>query len=214
MHVKEETKIMKINFTHNHQFQSLLNIPQSSSKIELCFETKLLGYWLTIDMKPHKHVKHVLKISYSKVWSISRLKCAEVSDKDIFHFYTMKIRSVLEYSAPVFTSMLTQQDIHDIERIQKIVIKAILQHRYSDYHQGCLLLGIEDLDLRRTRLCLKFGLKAISNNKFKELFSYNTNVNIRNPDKFDLPLARSSRYFNSPLLYITRLLNSHFRVRN
>ena len=33
----------------------------------------------------------------------------------------MKIRSVLEYAAPVFTSMLTESDKSDIERIQKIV---------------------------------------------------------------------------------------------
>ena len=159
----EKTKIMIINFTQAHQFQSLLNIPQSSSKIELCFETKLLGYWLTVDMKPSTHVKHILKISYSRLWSISRLKYAGVSDKDIFHFYTMKIRTVLEYSAPVFTSMLTQQDIHDIERIQKIVLKIILSENYTTYEEACITMNTITLEKRRKHLSLKFALSCINN---------------------------------------------------
>ena len=47
----DKTKLMIINFTHNHQFQSLLSIPDTtSSTIELCFKTKILGFWLTHDM--------------------------------------------------------------------------------------------------------------------------------------------------------------------
>ena len=41
----DKTKLMIINFTHNHQFQSLLSIPDStSSTIELCFKTKILVF--------------------------------------------------------------------------------------------------------------------------------------------------------------------------
>ena len=71
-------------------------------------------------MKPNTHVSHILKIAYSRLWAISRLKSAGVSDDDILLFYTMKIRSVLEYAAPVFTPMLTVKHISDIERIQRL----------------------------------------------------------------------------------------------
>ena len=119
----DKTKLMVINFTTSHQFQSLLTIPGSSSNIELCFETKLLGYWLTIDVKPATHVAYILKIAYSRLWAISRLKSADVSDDDIYYFYCMNIRSVLEYSAPVFSSMLSLNDKSDLERIQKLSLK-------------------------------------------------------------------------------------------
>ena len=59
----DKTKIMIVNFTSAYQFQSLLQIPGSASKIELCFETKLLGYWLTADLKTDKHVSYILKIA-------------------------------------------------------------------------------------------------------------------------------------------------------
>ena len=123
----------------------------------------------------------------------------------------MKIRSVLESTCVVYHSMLTLENTHDIERNQKIVIKIILQGRYSEYHHGCLLLGISTLHQRRVKLCLNFGLKCLKNDKFKNLFKLNINTNIRNPDKFDVPLARTTRFFNSPLLYITTLFNSYFK---
>ena len=123
----------------------------------------------------------------------------------------MKIRSVLESNCVVFHSMLTQDDNNDIERLQKIVFKIILDFRYSDYHQACLLLNVQSLQLRRVKLSLNFGIKCSESVKFKNMFMKNTHTSIRNPDLFDVPLAKTSRYFNSPLLYITRLLNDHFR---
>ena len=84
----EKTKLLISNITESHQFQSLLQIPGSTSKIELCFDTKLLGYWLTSDLKPEKHVSHILKIAYGRLWAITRLKHANVSATDIFYFYS------------------------------------------------------------------------------------------------------------------------------
>ena len=205
----DKTCLFIVNFTQNHQFRPLLQIPECPRPLQNVLETKLLGYWFTHDMKVHYHINHILKISYKRIWAIRKLKKAGISDSDILLFYFMKIRSVLESTCVVYHSMLTLTQ--DIERIQKIVIKIILQHRYSDYHHGCLLLGISTLQQRRVKLCLNFGLKCLKNDKFKNLFKLNTNINIRNPDKYDVPLARTTRYFNSPLLYITRLLNSHFK---
>ena len=197
-----KTCLIIVNFTQNYQF------PGCPSLLQTVLETKLLGFWFTHDIKVHCHINHILKISYKRIWAIRKLKKAGISDTDILYFYFMKIRSVLETNCVVYHSMLT---LENIERIQKKVIKIILEHRYSDYHQGCLLLGISTLPQRRVKLCLNFVLKCLTNAKFKNLFKLNTNTNIRNPDKYDIPLARTTRYFNSPLLFITRLLNSHFK---
>ena len=93
-----KTKLFIVNFTDDHQYQSLLTIPGSASPIELSFETKLLGYWLTVDMSPSTHVEYILDIVYKRLWAISRLKSAAVSEEDILHFFNVKIRSVLVYS--------------------------------------------------------------------------------------------------------------------
>ena len=157
-----KTKLMIVNFTVDHQYQSLLTIPGSSSPIELAFETKLLGYWLTVNMRPDKHIEYILRIAYSRLWAISWLKSTAVSDGNILHFYQMKIRSALEYSSPVFTPMLTAQNIDDIERVQKIVLKVILDSKYLNYDQACQTLLTESLQSRRKTLALKFALNTYS----------------------------------------------------
>ena len=57
----------------------------------------------------------------------------------------MKIRSILEYAAPVFTSMLTQKNISDIERIQKSAVKVILKDKYTSYKKALSELNLEPL---------------------------------------------------------------------
>ena len=50
--------------------------------------------------------------------------------------------------------MLTTQEIYDIERVQKIALKVILNTRYEDYQQACELLSTQSLALRRKSLAL------------------------------------------------------------
>ena len=207
----DKTCLFIVNFTHNHQFRPLLQIPGCNTPIDRVLETKLLGYWFTADMKTHRHVQHILTISYKRIWAIRKLKKAGISDEDILHFYFVKIRSILESNCVIYHPMLTQEDSNDLERVQKIVLKIILDTRYSDYHQACLLLNLQTLHIRRVKISLNFGLKCLKSSKFSHLFKINTHVSVRKPEKFDVPLAKSSRYFNSPRLYITRLLNQHYR---
>ena len=126
----------------------------------------------------------------------------------------MKIRSVLESNCPVFHPMLTQENTNNIERIQKIVLRVILDEKYTDYHNACLHLNVQNLQVRRTKLSLTFALKCIASEKFQHLFKLNENTCIRNPDRFDVAFARTTRYMNSPKLYLTRLLNSYFSNEN
>ena len=148
------------------------------------------------------------------MWAIRKLKKAGISEPDILHCYFMKICSILESNCVIYRPMLTHEDSNDLERVQKIVLKSILDNKYSDYHQACLLLNIQTLHIRRIKLSLNFGLKCLKSPKFNHLFKINTHASIRKPEKFDVPLAKSSRYFDSPRLYITRLLNQHFRNIN
>ena len=201
-----KTVLFTVNFTNNYQFVPTLQIPGTGSPLKTVEETKLLGYWLTKDMKTHKHVEYILEISYKRLWAISKLKKAGVPDPDILHFFFVKIRSVLESNCPVFHSMLTEENIDDIERIQKIVLRIILDEKYISYENACHLMKIETLDDRRTNLCLSFALKCLKNKKFEDLFQPNPGIH----EKFEVPFAHTSRYFDSPKVFLTRLLNQHF----
>ena len=77
-------------------------------------------------------------------------------------------------------------------------------------------LGGERLSERRTSLCLNFAKKSLKSEKFKSWFSPaipalrpkpNTRAPIPKPNKLkDVPY-RTARYRDSPLPYLTRLLN-------
>ena len=207
----DKTCLFIVNFTENHQFEPQLQIPDCSEPLEVVLETKLLGYWLTKDMKTGRHVKYMLEICYKRLWAIIKLKKAGISNQDILHFFFMKIRSVLESNCPVFHSMLTQEQTDDIERLQKIVLRVILVEQYKSYEQACQLLNVQTLKQRRTQLCLTFSLKILENEKFKDFFQPNqNNCDIRSQEKFQVPFARTSRYQDSPKVYLTNLLNEHF----
>ena len=208
----DKTKLLIVNFTDTHQYQSLLTIPGSGSPIELTFQTKLLGYWLTVDMKPNKHVSYILEIVYGRLWAVSRLKSAGVSDQDILHFFNVKIRSVLEYCTPVYTSMLTEENISDIERVQKITLKVILSDRYTSYEDACKTLNTSSLELRRRDLALNFALKCLKSDQHKHIFTQRTSVyyQLRKIKSFEEPYCKTDRYKSSPVPYLTRLLNEHF----
>ena len=206
----DKTCLFIVNFSRQHQFRPLLEIPGRNLPIERVLQTKLLGYWFSHDMKTNRHVEHLLAICYKRIWAIRKLKKSGISEKDILHFYNFKIRSVLEANCIIYHSMLTQEETNDIERIQKIVLKIILANKYEDYNQACLLMNIDTLETRRINLSLNFGLKCISSEQHSHFFQLNKQTSIRNPEKFHVPFARTSRYFNSPKLYITRLLNEHF----
>ena len=150
------------------------------------------------------------------MWTISRLKSANVMDDDIFFFYTMKIRSVLEFAAPVFFSMLTNKNVADIERIQKIVFKVILGRRYDNYEQACQNFSTTTLYYRRQALALNFALSCLKNPQHSHLFKQrkSSHYSLRNVKSFEEPYCYTSRYYSSPIPTMTRMLNEYFKNKN
>ena len=142
----KKTFLFISNFTKVHQFRPDLQIPGAQENLQIKFETKLLGYWLTTDLKPKIHIAYLLKIAYRRIWAIRRLKANGVSDNDIIFFYCLKIRSVLEFSCQIFQPMMTQTNRNDMERVQKIVLKITLGPKYSEYPAACEKFGISQLE--------------------------------------------------------------------
>ena len=209
----QKTCLFIANFTNSHQFKPLLKIPGATHTLEVVQEVKLLGYWFTSDMKAHRHVKFISSIVNKRMWAISKLKHAGVSDSDLKYFYTMKIRSVLESACVVFHSMLTKGDREDIERILKNDTRTIMGDRYISYSHSLVYLDLETLHERRKERCLSFALKCLKDDRFKALFELTPNAEYyfrESSKRFKEPHCDTARYQSSPLVYLTSLLNNHF----
>ena len=90
--------------------------------------------------------------------------------------YFAYIRSILEQSSNVWHTSLTQENIQNLERVQKSVCKLILQDKYKDYESACSILDIQYLYSRRQKLFEKFTLKNIRHPQFAEYFKQNNHT--------------------------------------
>ena len=84
--------------------------------------------------------------------------------------YKTFIRSILDHSAVVWHSGLTEKNRQALERVQKAAVKVIMGGQYINYKDALKILKIEDLDTRRENLCLKFAKRCLKTEKVKGLF--------------------------------------------
>ena len=131
----------------------------------------------------------------------------------ITDFYCKEVRSIFEFGVPVWHSGITSKMTERIERIQKICINIILcdTEWNISYFVGCTLLNLEPLFYRRLDLCTKFIQKASLTSMHSDFFCRNSNPFHTRHAKpiYREFICRNTRYYNSPLCYLTRLLNSN-----
>jgi hypothetical protein len=103
----------------------------------------------------------------------------------------------------------------DIERIQKSAAHRILGEDYISYSAALHELNLELLPSRRNKLCLKFSkTKAEKHEKHRNWFKHNTvKVNTRQEKKKYCDKAKHARFEKSPLCFLTKMLNQHYRKK-
>jgi hypothetical protein len=90
--------------------------------------------------------------------------------------YTLPfVRSILEQSAPVWHSSLTEENSDDLEWVQKSAVKLMLGTKYLGYENSLAKLDMISLKDRREQLCLSFAEKCVRNPKTQNMFLENKN---------------------------------------
>ena len=138
---------------------------------------------------------------------IRRLKNLGLNRASLLQVFTMQIRSLLEFGAVVWHSMLTDQNSKAIERVQKTALAVILGPCYVCYKNALAQTDLERLDERRAKLSLSFARKAAKHPLHSSWFKMpqeNAHMNTRSiiPAK-----ATTQRLLKSPIPYLTHLLN-------
>ena len=114
-------------------------------------------------------------------------------------------------ACPVFHSGLTQRQSKNIEMVQKKALKIILGNSYHNYEVACMLMSAEPLSDRRDAQCLKFIQKAVKNGLHSDIFklAQNSRTTRNNKKKLVEYTCNTKRFYNSPLVYLSRLYNQH-----
>ena len=207
---RKKTQIMCVNFRKSLQFPPIFGIGDCR-QLDIVKQTKLVGIIVSDDLRWSAHVDYMCLRASKKIWQLRRMKILNLEHGILLDFYCKEIRSILEFGVAVWSGGLKGKSCDQIERIQKICVNIILCDTDWEipYEVGCTLLEIEPLRYRRTDLCIKFIQKASCDPRHADLFSpYETNLNTRQEKPLYKEFSyRTGRYFDSPLCYLTRLLN-------
>ena len=139
----QKSKCMIFNFTDKYQFSTRLSM--ENKPIEVINSTKLLGTIITSDLKWEENTSHLVKKSNARMELLRRVASFGTSVEDLKNIYFLFVRSQLEQSAVVWHSSLTEENINDLERVQKSAAKIILGNKYQNYEEALDELGIETL---------------------------------------------------------------------
>ena len=203
-----KTKFMLFNPTENYDFVPNLTI--DGITLETSDEMKLLGLTIRNDLSWKSNTCSLIKRAYKKLWAIKRLKSQGANLDDLIDIYEKQVRSVLEFGVPVWNSGLTQDEVADIERVQKAFLHIALENEYKDYQSALQVSQLETLVCRRLQLCKKFAMKSSKHPKHSKWFVRNEpgpNTRSKKPD-YKIPLCRLTRTRKGPIPYLTNLLNS------
>ena len=211
---EDKTKIMIFNNAKIIDVTPRLTI-NGVNVINVVEEAKLLGVMLNSDMNWSSQTKYLTSRGYKRLWIIRRLKILGAQESDLIDVYKQQIRSVLELNCPVWQPGLTKKQKHDIERVQKVALSVIRGSNNFTYEENLLSYNIENLQLRREGLCLKFALNAYKSEKYNTWFEMNTSKRNTRSEKLKLKSVhtRTKRYQNSPLPYLTNILNLYLKEK-
>ena len=202
-----KSKYMTINFTKNYQFNTRLHL--DDQLLEQVHETRLLGLVVNDKLSWQSNTSAIVRSAYKRMRILHKLYDFTVPMADLVEIYVLYIRSVLESSAVVWHSSLTEGQKLEIERVQRVALKIILKDDYSDYEDALEQCSLSTLSDRRDDLCLSFAKNCVKNPKTKDMFPVNVqSYNTRNPEKYFVTHANTGRLANSAIPYMQRLLNS------
>ena len=202
----KKTKTMLFNFTENFQFTTRLKI--KNENVEVIEKTKLLGTIISNDLKWDSNTSFIVKKANARMALLRRVAGFNPPEEDLKDIYILFVRSILEQSATVWHSSISEENKNDLERVQKTALKVILREKYTGYNQGLAKLGLESLESRRENLCLNFANKCIKSERLKHMFPLNQhNVNTRNKETYEVQFANTGRLQKSPIIYMQKLLN-------
>ena len=148
-------------------------------------------------------------------WCLRRLKALGATNEDLKEVYIKQIRCILEYAAPVWHSSGTKEESIQIERVQKSALRIILCGNYQSYKNALEHMQIERLCRGRQKLCIKFTRKC---QKVKRSVT-GSKLKRKNPwqgkkfKKIRSVYSWTIRYDQSPIKYLTKLLNEQKKIK-
>lgn len=162
--------------------------------VEQVADERLLGFQLSNDMKPHKHVQKCLVSANKGLFLLYKMRNMGMPRKILVSFYQQYVQAIIENMAPAFHHQLTQDDAKCIERIRKRASRCVAEQKHF----------FPSPTSRREKLCFGFFRRLAQ--KGSPLFP-SVNQSERLGVTMVQPHARTERYRTSFVLAETIAFN-------
>ena len=90
----------------------------------------------TNDLKWDINTENIVRKAYARMAILRKLSSFKAPEHDMKQIYISYIRSLVEQSSNVWHSSLTNENVVDLERVQKIALKIILKDKYKTYENA------------------------------------------------------------------------------
>ena len=198
------------------------NLMIQGNVIQPCDVIKLLGVYITKDLKWSTNTSEICTKVNKKFFILSKLKQFGFQREELVHAWITNIRPLTEYAAPLWHSGLTKSDTKALEDLQKKALGIIIGTQYIDnrryykinksavpYEEALSKLGLTPLHKRREILTSKFALQSLNNKLHKNMFQEKEEISIalRKQDKVAGITCKTDRHKNSAIPYMAKIVN-------
>ena len=200
---------MEVTFAKNPPTQLPLTI--NGVPLQQVETVKILGLQVTKNLKWDTHVKDILKKANGRLHLMKTLKHFKMPLFDLNNIFKGCVRPITEYAAPAWHPGLTSGESAMLEKIQCRACKIMMGREYLSYENALVQCNLNTLSERREQLCKDFFQSLVSSDKFSSWLPPKRkdvhHRNLRNQNKFSLPICKTKRCQTSPLMYMTKKWN-------
>lgn len=101
-----------------------------------------------------------------------------------------------------------------IEKLQKVSLYVILGNiAHSDYLCNLAILNLELLDERRQKIASNFAKKILKHPEHRKMFTFIKSNKTKSGEKVLIPFCRTSRYENSFIPSLAKIINDKLTHR-
>ena len=164
------------------------------------------------DLKWDMNTDKLIKSANARMQLLHKMSNFGAPLNDMKEVYVLFVRSLLEQTSELWHSSLTQDNIEDLERVQKSAVKIMIKNKYTNYNNALNMLQIDTLEHRREQLSLQIAQKSTKHPKLQHMFPLNTKnhtMETRETEKYHVQFANTTRLQNSAIIYMQRLLNEN-----
>lgn len=120
---EKKTKTMIFNYTHKYQFTTRLCV--NDQPLEVINSTRLLGTIIQDNLGWDKNTAEIVRKANARMELLRKVASFGTNHEELTNIYILFVRSLLEQSATVWHSSLTEDNKNDLERVQKTALKVI-----------------------------------------------------------------------------------------